>query len=54
MRKRGTSILQTVLHILVAFVLWISMEDAPFRWEFFVIMLVFLPAIRLVDEWDRS
>lgn len=46
-------ILQSALHVGMALVLVNGMEDAPYRWEFWVVMLVLLPAIRMVDAWDR-
>lgn len=45
--------LQMALHVCVALSMVSGMEDAPYRWEFWVVMLA-LPAIRMVDAWDRS
>lgn len=48
-----TSILQIALHILVALSMVSGMEDAPYHWEFWAVMLA-LPFIRMVDEGYRS
>ena len=45
-------ILQIALHILVALSMASGMEDAPYRWEFWSVMLA-IPAIRMADAWDR-
>lgn len=46
-------ILQSALHVGMALVLVNGMEDAPYCWEFWVVMIGLVPIIRLVDEWYR-
>mgnify|MGYP001572875968 CR=1 FL=1 len=45
-------LLQMVLHVCVALALVSGMEDAPYHWEFWAVMLD-LPVIRMVDAWYR-
>lgn len=46
-------ILQSALHVCMAFVLVSGMEDAPYCWEFWVVMIGLVPIIRMVDAWDQ-
>lgn len=53
MRKPAAAVVQTLLHVLVAMVLVTIIDDPLFSWDFWAVMLS-LPAIRIVDEWDNA